>query len=119
MKRIQRSRAKGWRMPPNAIYVGRPTVFGNPFRPTDRRPQSPSDQLRRVENFRAWVTGSPKSPWFGTASDEARQDLLSALPRLRGRDLACWCPLPPCPCLWCRSHISPCHADVLLELANR
>jgi hypothetical protein len=27
---------------------------------------------------------------------------------LRGRDLACWCPLD-----------QPCHADVLLELANR
>src|SRR6185503_20547492 len=30
-KRIQRSRAKGWKMPANAIYVGRPTVWGNPY----------------------------------------------------------------------------------------
>ena len=29
--RIQRSRAKGWKMPAGAIYVGRPTKFGNPF----------------------------------------------------------------------------------------
>ncbi len=28
--RIQRSRAKGWRMPEGAIYVGRPTRWGNP-----------------------------------------------------------------------------------------
>ncbi|EPX82062.1 hypothetical protein Salmuc_02429 [Salipiger mucosus DSM 16094] len=27
---------------------------------------------------------------------------------LRGRDLACWCPLD-----------RPCHADILLELANK
>jgi len=33
-------------------------------------------------------------------------ELLAALPELRGKDLVCWCsPLP-------------CHADVLLELAN-
>lgn len=38
----------------------------------------------------------------------ARRDLiLTRLPDLRGRDLACWCK-PGCPC----------HADVLLELAN-
>jgi hypothetical protein len=30
-KRIQRSCAKGWKMPANAIYVGRPTVWGNPY----------------------------------------------------------------------------------------
>ena len=30
-KRIQRSRSKGWKMPANAIYDGRPTVWGNPY----------------------------------------------------------------------------------------
>jgi len=30
-RRIQRKRTKGWRMPPNTVYVGRPTVWGNPF----------------------------------------------------------------------------------------
>lgn len=30
-KRIQRKRTKGWRMPPGAVYVGRPGPFGNPF----------------------------------------------------------------------------------------
>src|SRR5215831_20119051 len=30
-KRIQRSRSKGWKMPANAIHVGRPTVWGNPY----------------------------------------------------------------------------------------
>lgn len=27
-KRIQRKRTKGWRMPPGAVYVGRPTKWG-------------------------------------------------------------------------------------------
>jgi len=34
MKRIQRRRVKGWRMPEGAIYVGRPTYWGNPQRVT-------------------------------------------------------------------------------------
>jgi hypothetical protein len=34
-RRIQRSRAKGWRMPEGAVYVGRPTLWGNPWVPCD------------------------------------------------------------------------------------
>ena len=34
MKRIQKKRTKGWRMPENAKYIGRPTKWGNPFRLT-------------------------------------------------------------------------------------
>jgi hypothetical protein len=30
-ERIQRRRAKGWRMPDGAVYVGRPTKWGNPW----------------------------------------------------------------------------------------
>ena len=30
-QRIQRKRTKGWRMPEGAVYVGRPTKWGNPF----------------------------------------------------------------------------------------
>jgi hypothetical protein len=32
MRRVQLKRSKGFKMPPNAIYVGRPTKWGNPFR---------------------------------------------------------------------------------------
>ena len=32
MKRIQRKRTKGWRMPDNAVYVGRPSKWGNPLK---------------------------------------------------------------------------------------
>ena len=110
MTHVQRSRAKGWRMPEGAVYVGRPTVFGNPFHPPsdDRTRQRPSDRHRRVEAYRDWLTRPKRSPWFGSEAATARERLLAALPRLRGRDLVCWCPLD-----------QPCHADVLLELANR
>jgi len=32
MKRVQRKRTKGYKMPENTKYVGRPTKWGNPFR---------------------------------------------------------------------------------------
>jgi hypothetical protein len=38
---------------------------------------------------------------------QERQVVMASLPELRGRDLACWCPLD-----------EPCHADVLLEIVN-
>lgn len=30
--RVQRRRTAGWRMPAGAVYVGRPTRWGNPYR---------------------------------------------------------------------------------------
>lgn len=108
--RIQRSRAKGWRMPPGTVYVGRPGPCGNPF-------QHP-DKTIAVRMFRAWLTGGLRT---ATLFDERlrciegkralihRRDMIrrEVLPHLRGRSLACWCRLD-----------QPCHADVLLELAN-
>lgn len=34
-RRIQRKRTKGWKMPENTVYVGRPTKWGNPWRVGD------------------------------------------------------------------------------------
>jgi uncharacterized protein DUF4326 len=95
--RIQRKRTKGWRMPGGAVYVGRPTRWGNQFRTDDDLGQGLEwDHETVVELHRLWIT----APWM-TAS------LPYLLEPLRGRDLVCWCPLD-----------QPCHADVLLELAN-
>lgn len=102
--RIQRKRTKGWRMPPDTVYVGRGSGMGNPFR---------------------------VDLWNRTAKECVelyRRDLLRTLevcPRfidkLRGKHLACWCPL-------CEEHrdgkplnvtcdkCSPCHVDVIGEL---
>jgi hypothetical protein len=32
MKRIQRKNTKGWKLPPNTVYVGRNSKYENPFR---------------------------------------------------------------------------------------
>lgn len=101
-KRIQRQRTKGWRMPKNTVYVGRGTKWGNPFVITHATPSE-------------WWVMDRKYPTANAAQKAAVTRYRHYLPhipalvpnQLRGKDLACWCPLD-----------QPCHADVLLELAN-
>lgn len=97
-KRIQRRRIRGWRMPPNARYVGRPTVYGNPWTMTDAYLAGIPEGGRR-----AWLVARYRS------AIETECGIVTAdeLEQLRGLDLCCWCPLS-----------EPCHADVLLEFAN-
>lgn len=113
-KRIQRKRVKGWRMPKGALYVGRPTKWGNPF--------TEQDAIRRAKN--EWERFSfPAHLASQMAHQTAREDLLlmyieyleenpelveDAKRELRGRDLACYCEVG-----------ESCHADILLELANK
>ena len=112
--RIQRRRAKGWRMPENAIYVGRPTMWGNPFTAANAIETGYATERDvipfLVECFRDWIgpTQSGRDWWQGPESDRRKTAILAHVISLRGKDLACWCPLD-----------RPCHADVLLELANR
>lgn len=103
--RIQLSRKKGWRKPEGAVVVARPSDFGNPF-PFDAAKNAGYTRHGAVAAFADWLAGNP---WAcGSDKYEARrQKLLARLPELRGKTLACWCPLD-----------LPCHADVLLELAN-
>lgn len=87
--RIQRLRSAGWRTPPNAVYVGRPSKWGNPF--VVGRDVATSEEA--VAAYRRWILDQPS--------------LLHEVTELRGKQLMCWC-----------SADKPCHADVLLELAN-
>jgi hypothetical protein len=75
-------------VPRDAVYVGRPTKWGNPFVLTTNG----SNRAAVIDKYREYLLAFPQ--------------LLADLPELRGKDLICWCaPLP-------------CHADVLLEVAN-
>ena len=62
-------------------------------------------RLTCVATFRAWLRGDSDVQFV--KGERQRERILAELPELRGHDLACWCPLD-----------QPCHADVLLELAN-
>lgn len=103
-KRIQRKRTKGWRMPPNAVYVGRGSVWGNPFKGPEAL------RLYRLLWRRRWKDLAREGIGYGMISLNLVCLLLAwerRLPKLRGKDLACWCPLD-----------RPCHVDVLLRKAN-
>lgn len=109
MKRIQRQRTKGWRMPEGAVYVGRPSRWGNPYRPTDLDLGWCGRSVRLTVNGVEIDTMGPTGAVYHFDL-HARHELLRRpdwLTPLRGHDLACWCPLD-----------QPCHADVLLALAN-
>jgi hypothetical protein len=99
--RIQRKRTKGWRLPENTVCVSRPSKWGNPFI-VDEHSTITNRQIA-AESFRALLRNQgSRSP---TVEDVKRE--------LRGKNLACWCPLTYPDGRYC-----PCHADVLLEIAN-
>lgn len=88
-QRIQR--LKGFRLPAGSVFVGDPTPWRNPF---------------TVHQRMLWTPAVVIEMYAGFVRD--RQVLLDAVrSELAGHDLACWCPLT-----------TPCHADVLIELAN-
>ena len=90
-KRVQLSRRKGYRKPEGAISVARPSRWGNPYRVGPLMSRQEAVDLYR----RDLLTG--RLP-YGIGRVKAY---------LRGHDLGCYCPIG-----------EPCHADVLLELAN-
>jgi hypothetical protein len=111
-KRIQRKRTKGWRMPEGAVYVGRPTKWGNPAK-VSRLLNAESARViysflvwpddegeKELSNRQKFFLSVARGKWTRISMDEIEREL-------RGKDLACWCPLD-----------QPCHADVLLEIAN-
>jgi hypothetical protein len=109
LARITLSRAKGWKLPPNTIVVARGPgrIFGNPFTVAAAKEAGCRDPQRAVvDAFRDWLAGN----FWACGEDryeEQRAAILDRLPELRGKNLACWC-----------KPGTPCHADVLIELAN-
>ncbi len=90
-------------IPPDAIYVGRPSKWGNPMTVKELKRLFPEDTMQELnEKAVGWYREY-------LAEDARMHDdslIKQAQAELYGKDLVCWCaPLP-------------CHADVLLELAN-
>jgi hypothetical protein len=88
-QRFQRSRRKGARLPADAVVVSRPTKWGNPH----------PLELGRQEVVRRYREDLLAGRLMISVEDVRRE--------LRGDDLACYCHLD-----------EPCHADVLIEVAN-
>lgn len=108
--RITLSRKSGWKMPANTVKVDRTTRWGNPFTVEAAswvgvgKAEAPRFV---VDCFADWLNGD-RQHWMGEASDKAADWILENLSELRGKNLACWC-----------KPGEPCHAEVLLELANK
>lgn len=106
-------------MPPNTVYVGRPGRWGNPFRlgdfalKGDPEPKySGAVKMLYVitttehadRRYTELKTGEQVLEWYRWYISRSERSLCE----LRGKDLACWC-----------KEGAPCHADILLELANQ
>ena len=102
--RVQRMRRKGWKMPENTVCVDRSTKWGNPFVVGKHGTQAECWQL--FVNLCAGYVCLSK----GNADDQLtfRKHADENLQDLAGKNLACWC-----------REGTPCHADVLLDAANR
>lgn len=103
--RLQRSRAKGSRLTsPNGlpiVCVGRPSKWGNPLSANEAVGRTKEDAVRF---FRTYIEKAIAS--YRPNCDPQYRGL--NINELRGKNLACWC-----------KPGEPCHADVLLELANK
>jgi hypothetical protein len=112
-ERIRLSRAKGWRLPVGAVVVSRPTKWGNPFRWSDYPATQTFEGIEggpisiSVAERRRWAVVDFRASVAARCGDGEYPSVTEIRSDLAGRDLACWCPLD-----------GPCHADVLLEVAN-
>jgi len=112
MPRIQQRRTKGWRMPADAMSVGRPSKWGNPFKVGGQAGvEIVQDRADAVDRFRLLLEQdegrAAPYPRHGELQrlSEMREWMIDHVDDLRGKVLACWCPLD-----------QPCHADVLLDM---
>jgi hypothetical protein len=100
IKRIQLQRRSGWRMPENTVKVDRSTRWGNPMRigPGYSAADAVADYVR-------WIQGESADRF--SAVTAMRPSIAEIRLQLANKNLACWCAIG-----------QPCHADVLLRLAN-
>lgn len=112
MRRVQLSRAKGWRKPENAVNIARPGRYGNPFRigvPTPLHWRQGEETLRgEITAENAAEAVAYYRDWMNRAVEVDAVPIRPYLPGLYGHDLACWC-----------KPDQPCHADVILEMLGQ
>ena len=121
--RIRLLRSKGYRLQEAslaanglpAIKVDRTTRWGNPFLVESMGRERAIDAFRRLVGGEMSDAELGEHSGVGPGWNERKKALGRAgaairagLPELRGNNLACWC-----------KEEEACHADVLLELANK
>lgn len=123
--RIKRERRLGWTLasattnPNGAVIVSRPSRFGNPFTIADAIEAEMANPRSAVtQMYREWLRVGTEGGWYQETYRIGRQvfdrrRVLADLHLLRGKDLACTCPLPE------PGQPDLCHAAVLLVLAAK
>jgi hypothetical protein len=131
-QRIQRKRTKGWKMPPNTVYVGRGSQWGNPFKVVqysdgkwavkcdsdDRQIEILTSNCHAAydtkQEAQADAVTCYRILYASYKHGEPMEKLLESMAfvesvenALAGKNLACWC-----------APGDPCHADLLLKIAN-
>jgi hypothetical protein len=86
MAKVLNKREHG--IPTGAVYVGRPSKWGNPFHMASEK-----DRLDVLMKYQTWLLDQPEL-------------VEAAMQELRGKDLVCWCAPKAC------------HASLLLWIAN-
>jgi len=81
-------------VPENAVYIGRPSKWGNPFHVSSHSNRERRQYTREeaVQLYELYLTNN--------------EELMASLHELKGKDLVCWC--AP----------ASCHGDILLKYAN-
>ena len=81
------------------IYIGRPSIWGNPFVLTNPKDEKERDEV--YDKFEDWLNGDYNGPF-----DKQREVILKNIHTLKGKVLGCWCAPRKC------------HGDILLRIAN-
>ena len=89
---------------PNDVYIGRPSLFGNPFSHMDETGAviQVATREQAVQAYEDWLLGRAYTDF----QQDRRHSILEALPGLRDKTLVCWC----APRL--------CHGSVLARLVD-
>jgi hypothetical protein len=93
MPKVLNVKSVEWPLPADCVYVGRNAKRGDVKWGNPFKVVRDGTRVEVIAKYRDWIVQQP--------------DRMAELPELCGKDLVCHCaPLP-------------CHAEVLLELANR
>lgn len=99
----RRTRVVNIRNEPCDVYVGRPSIWGNPFSHLNGKgTMKVTDRAQAVRVFEEWLLGTPASVF----EQKRRAEILRRIPELRGKRLGCWC------------HPEECHAEILAKMAD-
>lgn len=106
MKRVQRSRQRGDRLPPKTVCCTRPGPLGNVFVPDPK--EGILTRVKCIRLFKLWVEGAIEFPADRSPQQKRFMAAFEALERNPPEFLACYC-----------GPADKCHVDVIIDILNQ